>query len=346
MQFIKPDTHIDFVGKRHIAYTITGIMIAISILSLIFHGGVEYGIDFAGGTMIQVRFAGTVSADAVKAGFTSAGLTNPIVQTIGDSAHREFLVRTDRPLKTDEQFSTDLEKTLKEATGQDAEIRRIEMVGPQVGKDLREKALFAIYYSLLFIAVYVSGRFEFKWFQSAIIAAVLMGAVYGLEVLGIGMAYVVPVALVVTIVLFWYFDLRYAMGALISLIHDVIVVIGCFSLAGREWSVTTIAAILTIIGYSLNDTIIVYDRIRENLKKYRKLPFDAIINQSVNNTLSRTILTSGTTLVAVLALFFLGGSIINDFAFAMLVGIVTGTYSSIYVASPVLMAFQRIGRKR
>ncbi len=346
MEFIKPNTNIDFIGKRNYAYGFSGVLIVITLLALLFQGGVKYGVDFAGGTLIQVRFSGAVTVSAIEKGFEGIGISKPQIQTITDAGHSEYLVRTEKPVQTNEQFSNQVEKALKDSTGQDAEIRRIEMVGPQVGKDLREKALFAIFYSLLFIAVYISGRFEFKWFQSAIIAAVLMGAVYGLELLGVGMAYVVPVALIVTLVLFWYFDLRYAMGAIVALIHDVTITIGCFALTGKEFSLPIIAALLTIIGYSLNDTIIVFDRIRENAKKFRKLPFDALINQSVNNTLSRTILTAGTTLVAVLALFVLGGSIIHDFAFAMLVGIVIGTYSSIYIASPILMAFQGIGKRK
>ncbi len=346
MEFIKPNTTIDFIGKRKYAYVFSGVLILITLLTLLFQGGVKYGVDFAGGTLVQIRFSGAVTVDAIQKGFEAVGISRPQIQTVTDAGHSEYLVRTEKPVQTNDQFSNQVEQALKEATGQEAEIRRIEMVGPQVGKDLREKALFAIFYSLLFIAVYISGRFEFKWFQSAVIAAVLMGAVYGLELLDVGMAYVVPIALLVTLALFWYFDLRYAMGAIVALIHDVTITIGCFAWTGKEFSLPIIAALLTIIGYSLNDTIIVFDRIRENAKKFRKLPFDTLINQSVNNTLSRTILTAGTTLLAVLALFVLGGSIIHDFAFAMLVGVVVGTYSSIYIASPILMAFQDFGKRR
>ena len=152
-------------------------------------------------------------------------------------------------------------------------------------------------------------------------------------------------ALILALVLFWILKLKYAMGAVISLLHDVIITIGLFSLFDKEFSLPIIAAILSIMGYSLNDTIIVFDRIRENLKKHSKNPFISTINKSVNETLSRTILTSSTSLVAVLALFILGGGIIHDFAFAMLVGILTGTYSSVYVASPILLAWQDVAKR-
>ena len=220
------------------------------------------------------------------------------------------------------------------------------MVGPQVGKDLQEKALFAIYYSMLFIAIYISGRFEFKWLACATIAGVLMGGVYLLSKLSISMAILTVLALIITLVLFWILNLKYAMGAIVALIHDVVITVGCFSLLGKEFSLPIIAAVLSIMGYSLNDTIIVYDRIRENLRKHPKKPLGENINRSVNETLSRTILTSGITLVAVLSLFILGGGIIHDFALAMLMGIVVGTYSSVYVASPILLAWQDVAKKK
>ncbi len=206
--------------------------------------------------------------------------------------------------------------------------------------------MFAIFYAMLFIAIYISGRFEFKWMVCASIAGALMGGVYLLSLLNISMTLLTILALILTLVLFWILKLKYAMGAVISLIHDVIITIGLFSLFDKEFSLPIIAAILSIMGYSLNDTIIVFDRIRENLRKHPKNPFMTTINRSVNETLSRTILTSSTTLVAVLSLFILGGGIIHDFAFAMLVGILTGTYSSVYVASPILLAWQDVAKKK
>ena len=158
--------------------------------------------------------------------------------------------------------------------------------------------------------------------------------------------YLIAAALVITLILFWFLELKYAMGAIVALIHDVFITVGIFSLFDKEFTLPIIAALLTIIGYSLNDTIIIFDRIRENLKKYHKNTLEVIINKSINETLSRTILTSLTTLAVVVSLFILGGGIIHDFAFAMIVGIVTGTYSSIYVASPILIAWRKRGNQK
>ncbi len=346
MEFIKPNINIDFVGKRKIAYCVSLSMILISILSLILHGGPKYGIDFVGGTVIQIKFPAAVVISDIKAGLSEMGLENSTIQTFGNEADHDYLIRTESPLQTDDSFSQKIKSAIQKATGTEPDIRRVEMVGPQVGKDLQEKALFAIFYAMLFIAIYISGRFEFKWVVCATIAGALMGGVYLLSLLNISMALLTILALVLTLVLFWILKLKYAMGAVISLIHDVIITIGLFSLFDKEFSLPIIAAILSIMGYSLNDTIIVFDRIRENLKKHPKNPFASTVNKSVNETLSRTILTSSTTLVAVLSLFILGGGIIHDFAFAMLVGILTGTYSSVYVASPILLAWQDAAKKK
>ncbi|MBU1569823.1 MAG: protein translocase subunit SecF, partial [Proteobacteria bacterium] len=250
------------------------------------------------------------------------------------------------PVTTNKEFSQSLEEALITATGNGAEIRRIEMVGPQVGKDLQGKALFAIFYSLLFIAIYISGRFEFKWMLSGLTAAVLMGSVYFLSLFKINLAVLIAAALLVTFAIFWQLNLKYAMAAIVALAHDVMITVGMFSIFDKEFSLPIVAAILTIIGYSLNDTIIIFDRIRENLKKHTKSPLTLVVNRSVNETLSRTILTSGTTLLVVIALFILGGGIIHDFAFALLVGITVGTYSTVYVASPILIAWQGKNKKR
>jgi preprotein translocase subunit SecF len=346
MEFIKPNINIDFVGKRKIAYCVSLSMILISIISLIYHGGPKYGIDFVGGTIIQIKFPAKVAISDIKAGLAEMGLENSTIQTFGNEVDHDYLIRTESPLLTDESFSQKIKAAVQKTTGIEPDIRRVEMVGPQVGKDLQEKAMFAIFYAMLFIAIYISGRFEFKWVVCATIAGALMGGVYLLSLLNISMTVLTIFALILTLVLFWILKLKYAMGAVISLIHDVIITIGLFSLFDKEFSLPIIAAILSIMGYSLNDTIIVFDRIRENLKKHPKSPFISTINKSVNETLSRTILTSATTLVAVLSLFILGGGIIHDFAFAMLVGILTGTYSSVYVASPILLAWQDLGKKK
>lgn len=345
MQFVKPDININFVGKRKIAFSISLAMILISIASLVIHGGPKYGIDFAGGTLVQVKFNGPVSVKNIKTGLATIDLEKSSVQGFGEHIENEYLIRTDRSVETSGGFSSEVQQALESSTGKSVTVRRVEMVGPQVGKDLREKALFAMFYALLFIAIYISGRFELKWLLSGVIAGILMGAVYVLSIFNVSVPYLIAAAILVSLALFWFLGLKYAMGATVALIHDVTITVGMFSIFNKEFTLPIIAALLTIIGYSLNDTIIVFDRIRENLRKYHKNPLEVTINRSVNETLSRTILTSLTTLVVVVALFVLGGGIIHDFAFALLVGIIVGTYSSIYVASPIILAWQVRGKK-
>ncbi len=344
MRLIKPDININFIGKSKIAFYISISMILVSIASLLIHKGPRYGIDFAGGTLIQIKFIDPVNIDDIKSGLATIDLEKSSVQQFGEKKDNEYLVRTEMAGITEQGFSLNLKKALASATGNDVEIRRVEMVGPQVGKDLREKALFAMFYALLFITIYISWRFELKLVASGLMAGALMSAVYSLSFFNVSIPFLIAAALIVTILLFWFLELKYAMGAIVAIIHDVTITVGLFSIFDKEFTLPIIAALLTIIGYSLNDTIIVFDRIRENLKKYHKKPLDFVINRSVNETLSRTILTSATTLVVVVALFVLGGGIIHDFAFAMIVGIFIGTYSSIYVASPILLAWQ--GRKK
>ncbi len=340
MQFIKPGININFIGKRKIAFVLSLVMIVISIGSLVFHRGPRFGIDFAGGTLVQVKFETSVTIDQIKSGLATMDLAASAVQQFGQAADHEYLIRTDATNPAMEGLSEKIEKNLKAATNVPVEIRRVEMVGPQVGQDLREKALFAMFYALLLITVYISGRFELKWAMSGIVAAAIMGAVYLLSLFNVSVPFLMLAALVVSLVVFWFFEFKYAMGAIVALIHDVTITVGMFSLFDKEFTLPIVAALLTIIGYSLNDTIIVFDRIRENLRKYHKEPLSIILNRSINETLSRTILTSGTTLIVVIALFILGGGIIHDFSFALLIGILVGTYSSIFVASPILLAWQ------
>ena len=344
MQFVKPDINIDFIGKKKIAFIVSICLIIASLASLALHGGPRYGIDFAGGSLVQVKFDAPVKVGDVKNGLADIDMGSPSVQQFGEKRDNEFLIRTDKTEVSEDNFSTRLEEGLKASTGSVAEIRRIEMVGPQVGKDLREKALFAMFFALLFITVYISGRFELKWLVSFVVAVALIGAVYLLSLFKVSIPILIVTALVVTLALFWFLELKYAMGAIVALIHDVTITVGVFSLFDMEFTLPIIAALLTIIGYSLNDTIIVFDRIRENLRKYSRKPMETILNRSVNETLSRTLLTSLTTLVVVVSLLLLGGGIIHDFAFALFIGVFVGTYSSIYVASPILLAWS--GKKK
>lgn len=344
MQFIKSDINIDFIGKRKFAFAASLVLILASIVTLVLHGGPRYGIDFSGGTLIQIRFEDAADIGRIKEGLSLTGLESFSVQSFGEENAHEYLIRTDMSGITEQGFSGQLTRTLGESTGLSPEIRRVEMVGPQVGKDLREKALFAMFYALLFITIYISGRFELKWLLSGVMAVALIAAIYFFRLFDVSIPFLIAAALAVTLVLFWMLELKYAMGAIVALIHDVTITVGIFSIFDKEFTLPIIAALLTIIGYSLNDTIIVFDRIRENLKKYQKQGMAVVINRSINETLSRTILTSLTTLVVVIALFSLGGGIIHDFAFALIVGVLIGTYSSVYVASPILLAWQ--GRRR
>lgn len=293
MQIIKHDININFVGKRKLALIVSAVMILIGLASLVVNGGPNYGIDFVGGTLVQVKFAENTDAARIKDGLASLELGSVVVQRFGDDPN-EFLIRVQESGEG-KDLSGLISGSLESVYGEGkVDIRRVEMVGPQVGKDLRQKGLLSISYAMIGILVYIA----------------------------------------------WRFELRYAIGAIIALLHDVLITLGAFSITGREIDLPIIAAFLAIIGYSLNDTIIVYDRIRENYGKHQKLGFGEVVNRSINETLSRTILTSGTTLLVVLALFIFGGGVIHNFAFAMLVGILIGTYSSIFVASPLLILWQ------
>ena len=341
MEFIKPDINIDFVGRRKIAFAISLGLIIIGMVALVYRGSSLYGIDFAGGTVIQLRFKNPTAVSKIRQGLKPLGLERSAIQRFGGEGEDVFLVRTDIATSQLGNLSKKVEDSLETVYGPKAvKVERVEMVGPKVGKDLRQKALLAIYYAILFIAIYISGRFELKWMASLIMAGALILGVYVLRAAGMSIPMLILAALVITLACCWLLKLQYALGAVVALIHDVLITVGAFALTNKEFNLTVVAAVLTIIGYSLNDTIIVFDRIRENLRKSRKRDFAELINSSINQTLSRTILTSGTTLIVIAALFVLGGGVIHDFAFALLVGVVVGTYSSIFVASPILIAWQ------
>jgi preprotein translocase subunit SecF len=340
MEFIKPGVNIDFIGKRYTAFVLSGLMILATTFLLIWRGGPNYGVDFSGGVVVQVKLAQKTSPSDIKKALRSVELEDSIVQGFGEANEAEYLIRIRQTDVELTGLSDRVEEALKAEFGKGVDIRRVEMVGPKVGNDLRQKALFAIFYALLFIAIYISGRFELKWLMSIIMAISLAFVVYITSRFGVSVTWLILTALIVTLALCLFLNLKYALGAIIALIHDVIITVGAFALTDREMSLSIIAALLTIVGYSLNDTIIVFDRIRENLRRFRRRPFEQTMNISINETLSRTILTSTTTLVVVVALFILGGGVIHDFAFALLVGIVVGTYSSIFVASPILLIWE------
>ncbi|MCF6246581.1 MAG: protein translocase subunit SecF [Desulfobacula sp.] len=339
MQLIKSDINIDFIGTQKLGFFLSLVLILCSVGSLIIHNGPNYGIDFVGGTLVQIKFSQQVKVSKIRTGLATIGFKDASVQGFGHVSNHEFLIRTSKSELSSQGLSQSIAKAIESTTGVTPEIRRVEMVGPQVGKDLRTKALLAVFYALLFITIYISGRFELKWMLSGVTAGSLMTAVYFLSIFNVGMTVIITVALILTLVLFWILKLKYAIGAIVALLHDVLITIGIFSILDLDFSLPIVAALLTIIGYSLNDTIIVFDRIRENIKGEKnpdKLSY--LFNRSINETLSRTILTSATTLLVLFALYFLGGEIIHNFAFAMIVGVLVGTYSSIFVASPIVLA--------
>jgi preprotein translocase subunit SecF len=294
MEFIKPGTTFDFIGRRWIAISASAVLIVIGLLTAGIRG-INYGIDFAGGTLVELRMPRDVDIEDVRRELRGIGMGDSTIQHYGSKD--EILIRMMRSPKRVEGLQGEIIKALEVVYGQgNIELRRTEVVGPQVGAALRKQAALAMAYALIGILIYITIRFEF----------------------------------------------RFAVAAILALVHDVLITLGAFAVTNKELSLPVIAAFLTIVGYSLNDTIVVFDRIRENLKLFRRESYEAVFNRSINETLSRTILTSLTTMLVVLALFFLGGEVIHDFAFALLVGIVVGTYSSIFVASPILVFWQRL----
>ncbi len=338
---IKKEPNINFIGARKIAFGVSVAIILLGLASLLVKGGPRYGIDFAGGVMVQVQFPESQEPATIKEALANAGLPEYVVQRLGMEAENEYLIRISSVEMGAEVIRSSIQEAL-DANMADSgyEIQRLEMVGPKVGSDLRTKAMEALFYAVLLIAIYISGRFEQRWWAAGVMAAALATGMYVLGLLSLPMTYLTLAAMAVTLVLCWRLKLNYALGAVIALIHDVLITVGVFSLLNKEFDLTIVAALLTIIGYSLNDTIIVFDRIRENLRAKFSKVLGETINKSINQTLSRTMLTSGTTLLVVACLYFLGGGVIHDFALALLIGVAVGTYSSIFVASPILLAFQ------
>ncbi|HLE16675.1 MAG TPA: protein translocase subunit SecF [Syntrophales bacterium] len=298
MELIKPSTNIDFVGKMKLAFTISLIMIVISIASVLLHGGLNLGIDFAGGTLVQIKFQKETTTESVRSALRQIKLENSIIQQLGS---KEVVIRAAESSPDLKGLSSRIEEALNAVYGKEGfEVRRVEVVGPKVGRDLTNKAIMAIIFSWIGMLVYIAWRFEF----------------------------------------------RYAVGGIIALIHDVIITVGALSLLNKEFTLTIIAALLTIVGYSINDTIVIYDRIRENVRKGTKKDLGEIMNVSINETLGRTILTSLTVFTVLAVLFLLGGEGIHDFAFAMLVGVISGVYSTVYIASPLVLAWEHVRPSR
>jgi len=300
MELIRPDTRIDFIGKRKYALLISTIAILISFGSIFLHGGLKYGVDFAGGILLQIRFSKAVDISEVRNAMEDMGSKDANVQKFG--GENEFLIRIEKSSEDLEALSRNIQTSLQgRFKDKPVEIRRVEVVGPKVGKDLKVKAVWAVGLSFAAILVYVAFRFH---------------------------------------------TFSYGMGGIVALVHDVIVTYGAISIFALEYSLSTMAVILTIIGFSINDTIVIFDRVRENIKKMRKEDLATIMNVSINETLGRTVLTTGTVMMVVLILFFFGGPVIHEFTIAMIVGLITGTYSTVYIASPVVLVWDQYVVKR
>ena len=290
MQILDKKTDFNFMSKRKIAAVFSVLLLLSSITSLLMQG-LNFGIDFTGGTMIELSYKEEVKLESVRSTLEKNGYGDAIVQNFG-SIH-DVLIRL--PILETEnmaELSNEIVATLQSGNESKIDVRRVEFVGPQVGEELTEQGGLAMLYALIGILIYVSLRFEY----------------------------------------------RFAIGSVVALVHDVLLTLGFFSILQLEFDLTVLAAILAIIGYSLNDTIVVFDRIRETFLKMRKGSSEVIVNRALNDTLSRTLMTSATTLLVVTSLFFFGGEVIHAFSIALMLGIVVGTYSSVYIASNTILS--------
>jgi len=287
LKLVPADTAFKFVGLRHIAYAVSALMVLAS-LALFFTNGLNFGIDFRGGTMIEIGTEGPADIGDLRNRLSSLNLGDVQVQEFG--APNDVLIRVEQQAETEGSDQTVVE-LIRGELGEGVEYRRVEVVGPKVSSELVEAGTLAVVMAVILMLVYI-------WFR---------------------------------------FEWQFSVGAVLALMHDVILTIGIFSIFQLEFNLSIIAAILTIVGYSMNDTVVVYDRVRENLRKYKKLGLGELLDRSINETLSRTAMTSITTLLALLALYIFGGEVIRGFTFAMMWGVFIGTYSSIFIAAPLLM---------
>ncbi len=289
MRILKDKLNIDFMGKRKLAVIFSAILMVASIASLATQG-LNLGVDFTGGTLVEVGYSEAAQLESIRSSLAASEFGEATVQYFGSASDVLIRVASREGMNTAEISSSILE--LLRSGEQTIEMRRVEFVGSQVGKELTEDGGLAMIYALLGILVYVALRFQ----------------------------------------------MRFSFGAIAALIHDVVITIGVFSILQMDFDLTVLAALLAVIGYSLNDTIVVFDRIRENFHSMRKSTSIEVMNASLNQTLSRTIMTSVTTLLVLLTLFLVGGEIIHSFSTALIIGVLIGTYSSIFVASPVTLA--------
>jgi len=296
--FLNEPPKIDFLKIKRQGYILSTLLVLAS-LAVIFIKGFNLGLDFTGGTSIQIRFTQKVDIGELRSALRTVGLQDSLIQAVGTEGV-EYEIRVSLKKGKSSEIVQKVKKALQEKFGDKFEIRKIDYIGAVVGEELRKASVYSIVAVLVAILIYVGYRFE-------------------------------PV---------------FALGAVIPLFHDAIITLGIFALIGEEVNLAVIAAILTVLGYSLNDTIIIFDRIRENIKLRGKKNLLQLVNQSINENLSRTVITSGTTLFSVLALYLFGGESLKGFSLALLIGIIFGTYSSIYVASPLIVDLERFLRFR
>lgn len=278
----------DFIKNRKIAYIIPVIIILVGLISIIFQG-FNYGIDFAGGTLLQIRFNKSISTTEVRNVLREFNLSQSTIQKLSEN---EFVIRIG---KIDSEQRMEILTAFKENLT-DLEVLRVETVGPVIGENLKKLAFYALLFAFIGIILYITIRFEFK----------------------------------------------FSIVSILALCHDCLIVLGIFSLLQKEITISIIAAVMTIVGYSVNNTIVILDRLRENIKFKTREPFENLINMSINQCLSRTINTTLTTIIPILTLYFFGGNILSDFALALFIGMVAGTYSSIFIASPLLLEWNKI----
>jgi preprotein translocase subunit SecF len=300
MELIKPGTNIPFTRYRKTA-AILSTAVNLAVLLMLFIKGPNLGVDFAGGTMVQLKFQQAVTIPDIRRALETVHLGGGVVQDFGERGNNEYLVRLDKTAVELGALGEQVKKSLTDQFGAGKfEMRRIESVGPKVGEDLRFRGAMSVIAATIMMGIYIWLRFEF----------------------------------------------RFGVGAVIALVHDILVTIGALLLANYEFDLTIVAALLTVVGYSVNDTVIVCDRIRENMRKVKRESLETIINTSINETLSRTIITVSTAIMVLVALFFLGGAVIRPFAFALLVGFFSGVYSTIFIASPVILLWEKGTKKR
>ena len=289
MKILNRTTNINFMSRRNIALIFSAVLLIASITSL-FTRGLNFGLDFTGGTLIEVGFQTAPNTTEVRDNLAAAGFDS-IVQTFGSATDIVVRIPPTGIEESSAELSTRVLAALSQGVEGEIDMRRVEFVGPQVGDELKEQGVLAVIYAMVGVFLYV--MFRFQW--------------------------------------------RFSVGAVAALFHDVVITMGVISIVQIEFDLTVVAAILAVVGYSLNDTIVLFDRIRENFPRYRKRQPIEVVNTSINEVLARTIMTSTTTLLVLLALFFFGGEIIHGFAFTLITGVIIGTYSSIYVASTTLL---------